>query len=239
MRCRADRLATFALALAALALAALCLVPRAGRAESAAEAAAVIDGDTLQLDGRIIQLFGIDAPELGQRCRHDGVLVPCGLHAAFELRKLIGLEHAPVHCMPAPEHEDDEGLICFAGELDVAHVLLKSGYVVATTDTSEAYREAQDSAQRARLGLWHSQFVMPEEWRGGHRLPDEIGDDPCPVKGGIAGGGERYYYVPTDESYPAVSVDAAKGERLFCSDEEARQAGWRRVGQAPAGPARG
>ena len=34
----------------------------------------VIDADTLQVDGKVVQLYGIDAPELGQLCESGGSL---------------------------------------------------------------------------------------------------------------------------------------------------------------------
>src|SRR5215218_3460822 len=40
--------------------------------------ATVIDGDTLEIGGRHVRLFGIDAPETGQTCtRPDGRSSPC------------------------------------------------------------------------------------------------------------------------------------------------------------------
>ena len=45
--------------------------------------------------------------------------------------------------------------------------------------------------------------------------------------------GDRLYYVPTDQAYQSVAVELSKGDRFFCSDEQARQAGWRREGQTP------
>lgn len=119
----------------------------------------VVDGDTIQVGGTIIQLFGIDAPELGQRCRHDGVWFGCGLDAAFELSKLIGIERTALRCAAAKGEGRDDVRICMAGHVDLAHVLLGSGYVVATPDAGPDYRDAESSARDAKLGLWHSEFV--------------------------------------------------------------------------------
>lgn len=40
-------------------------------------------------------------------------------------------------------------------------------------------------------------------------------------------GGEKIYYVPGMRRYPAVRVDAAKGDRWACSEQEAMAAGYR------------
>jgi hypothetical protein len=51
----------------------------------------------------------------------------------------------------------------------------------------------------------------------------------CNIKGNISiRTGERIYHVPGQEYYDATRISLRHGERWFCSEEEARQAGWRR-----------
>ena len=50
---------------------------------------------------------------------------------------------------------------------------------------------------------------------------------PCRIKGNINSRGERIYHVPDAPSYPSTRIDTGKGERWFCSVEEAERAGWR------------
>lgn len=199
-----------------------------------AQQVSVIDGDTFQLNGKTIQLYGIDAPELGQLCLHDHSLERCGLSAAFELKKLLSIEHGPLECRPAKGADDPALQICIFGHTDVARALLEGGYAVTTADTSPAYAEAQDSARQGALGLWHSRYIDPKEWRAGKRLAQEAGDGrgPCPIKAVVAPDGHRLYYVPTDAQYEAIVVDPARGDQLYCSDEDARRDGWRRAGEA-------
>ena len=52
----------------------------------------------------------------------------------------------------------------------------------------------------------------------------------CFIKGNINSKGKRLYHAPGMSSYGATRISEAKGERWFCSEEEARQAGWRRAG---------
>jgi len=202
-------------------------------------AVSVIDGDTIQVGRSVIELFGIDAPELGQRCVHDGQWFHCGVNAAVELRALIQKEHSKVECKAAPGAAPGSSQVCLAGPVDLARFLLKSGYVVTVEETTEGYQEAEGSARQSGLGLWHSDFVAPAAWRSGQRLPGELdaGPEDCPVKAVISASGERFYYVPTDDSYQGLSEDALRGGQSFCSDEEARQAGWHREGEAAAGAA--
>ena len=50
----------------------------------------------------------------------------------------------------------------------------------------------------------------------------------CPIKGNISSEGERIYHVPGGKYYYLTRISRAKGERWFCTEAEARAAGWRR-----------
>ena len=69
---------------------------------------------------------------------------------------------------------------------------------------------------------------MPWKWRRGVRLssgkqPPETG---CLIKGNISKSG-KIYHLPGSRWYDATVIDEAKGERWFCSVEDAERAGWR------------
>lgn len=52
----------------------------------------------------------------------------------------------------------------------------------------------------------------------------------CDIKGNISvHGGERIYHMPGKEYYSQTHVDLLNGERWFCSEESAREAGWRKA----------
>ena len=52
------------------------------------------------------------------------------------------------------------------------------------------------------------------------------------VKGNISqSSGRRSYFIPTDDFYDRVTVDTSAGEAWFCSEEDARAAGFRPVGR--------
>ena len=38
----------------------------------------------------------------------------------------------------------------------------------------------------------------------------------------------KIFYVPSDEIYNEVTINPDKGEKMFCSDDEAILAGWYR-----------
>lgn len=53
----------------------------------------------------------------------------------------------------------------------------------------------------------------------------------CRIKGNISiDTGERIYHVPGQKYYTSTRIDHAYGERWFCSEAEAKSAGWRRSG---------
>ncbi|UVC11712.1 hypothetical protein IHQ71_00360 [Rhizobium sp. TH2] len=52
----------------------------------------------------------------------------------------------------------------------------------------------------------------------------------CAIKGNISyNGGEKIFHVPGQEYYAATNITHLKGERWFCSEAEARAAGWRKA----------
>ncbi len=186
----------------------------------------VIDGDTLQIGMQIFNLAGIDAPELGQRCKLENKEWRCGLDAALALRKLVAF--GEVNCTTEEEGLMVSGL-CQAAGKDLGAVLLEQGYVVALPDAFPTYQAAEARAREAKLGLWRGAFVPPEKWRAGERLPGEVTDTTfCVVKAVVTDEGQKIFYIPSDENYDQITVDPDRGEHVFCSDDEAILQGWNR-----------
>ncbi|KJS10056.1 MAG: hypothetical protein VR78_14960 [Hoeflea sp. BRH_c9] len=54
--------------------------------------------------------------------------------------------------------------------------------------------------------------------------------EPCVIKGNISiNTGERIYHVPGQEYYDPTRISPEYGERWFCSEADARAAGWRKA----------
>lgn len=51
---------------------------------------------------------------------------------------------------------------------------------------------------------------------------------PCQIKGDISYSGEQLYYVPGMAAYDDIMIATRRGERWFCSEIEAKAAGWQR-----------
>ncbi|GES43110.1 hypothetical protein RsS62_23620 [Rhizobium dioscoreae] len=68
---------------------------------------------------------------------------------------------------------------------------------------------------------------------GGYTLvPRELYDPACTIKGNISyNGGQKIYHMPGQEYYAETVITYSKGERWFCSEADARAAGWRKAGR--------
>ena len=65
---------------------------------------------------------------------------------------------------------------------------------------------------------------------GAETLLASDGHIACPIKGNISiSSGERIYHVPGQEHYDETIISPQYGERWFCSEAEARAAGWRKA----------
>lgn len=51
----------------------------------------------------------------------------------------------------------------------------------------------------------------------------------CDIKGNVSHTGERIFHVPGQEYYRETVVNPLRGERWFCTEEAAREAGWRKA----------
>src|SRR5215471_16431255 len=68
----------------------LLLATTAAASESIIGRASVVDGDTLEIHGTRIRLWGVDAPESNQLCRDDDAKhFRCGARAANDLDAFI------------------------------------------------------------------------------------------------------------------------------------------------------
>lgn len=127
--------------------------------------ARVVDGDSLIMDGKQIRLYGIDAPELKQKCQlADGSVYNCGLKARDHLRSLV--RHAQVTCtrIDVDKYQRDVSE-CVAGETNLNNAMVSSGWAVAFAFHTPAYLALENKARRRKVGLWRGKFVKPRIWR--------------------------------------------------------------------------
>lgn len=189
----------------------------------------VIDGDTFDVDGVRVRLHGIDAPEVDQTCTHPqrGVW-PCGAFVRDELRDRYDGRTAFCQEIEMDRYGRVVGK-CFVDGRDINEVIVSDGLAEAYRDYSMDYDLAEKTAQVLGLGLWSSEMQTPAEFRADQRPPiseDIIPDGDCIIKGNISGSGQ-IYHMPHNRDYPNTRIDETRGERWFCTEAEARAAGWR------------
>ncbi len=123
------------------------------------------------------------------------------------------------------------GRCTVAGE-DLGAWMVLQGWALTYRRYSLDYVDEEADARAARRGIWAGEFVKPWKWRRGKRLAaNDNAPGQCRIKGNINRKGERIYHVPSGQWYDRSRIDPAKGERWFCSEAEARNAGWRRAQQ--------
>ena len=128
--------------------------------------ARVIDGDSLEVAGVRIRLFGIDAPERDQDC-HDGngKSYACG-HAAQ--RALIAtIAGRSVTCTPVEvDRYNRDVATCLADDLDLGEAMVRGGHALDYPRHSRGrYAAAEREARDARRGMWAGTFERPATWR--------------------------------------------------------------------------
>ena len=106
----------------------------------------------------------------------------------------------------------------------------------------EHYLAAAQRAKNIPLRLWASDLTLPREWRAAHKTkepaasatravstPSQSGprayrnQHGCAIKGNRSRRGEWIYHLPRQQYYAQT-----RPEELFCTEGEARAAGYRR-----------
>lgn len=124
----------------------------------------VIDGDTLDIRGTRIRLWGVDAPESAQLCQRDGQAWQCGRAAANALAEWIGERTAICEQKDIDRYGRIVGR-CVVGGTDVSAWLVENGWALAFRRYSLDYVANEDRARGMRSGIWASEFMPPWEWR--------------------------------------------------------------------------
>jgi endonuclease YncB( thermonuclease family) len=188
----------------------------------------VIDGDTLDVGQTRVRLHGIDAPEVAQTCTgSDGVDWACGAWVSAQVR--ASLEGRAARCDAVDV--DRYGRVvarCFVGNEDVGQSLVRNGWAFAYRKYSTAYIGDEKKSARQKVGLHASRFQTPSEFRQSRTASGTSGQGgACQIKGNISTKGTRIYHSPGQRDYDKTRIDASKGERWFCTADEALSAGWR------------
>jgi len=189
--------------------------------------ASVVTGDLLRIDGTLVRLAGVEAPEREQRCQRPGNRRwRCAESAADALARIT--RRRIITCQA--KGTDEAGhtkAVCFDGTTDIGAAMVSAGHVFAETGFMTRYAKEEAAAKNAKAGIWAGNTERPADFRA--RAWEEAkraAPDGCPIKGQVAGS-EKLYLLPWSADYTRVRVSKARGERWFCSEQEAISAGWR------------
>jgi endonuclease YncB( thermonuclease family) len=194
------------------------------------EVVAIADGDTLTLlvdaTQYRVRLAQIDAPEQGQ---------PWGNRARQALADKVFRQQVQVEVVDVDRYGRSVGQV-WLQQRDINRELVSEGHawVYRKYLTDRSLLENEASAKAAASGLWaQGEAIAPWQWRHSNQASKTsftaaAGAD-CRIKGNISSKGRKIYHVPGQRYYDQTQISEGRGERWFCSETQARQAGWRRA----------
>jgi endonuclease YncB( thermonuclease family) len=209
----------------------------------------IVDGDTIQFGDIRLKMEGIDAPQMDQLCLDKaGVRWKCGVAAREYLRSKTGSK--PWSCEVVRQNHHGRLLArCLAGSDDIARVMVRSGWALASTTGSARYLPSEQEARLSEAGLWAGAFVAPLDWRQHNRhakifgrgtVPEESSDQlltsafgasppstDCAIKGNVNWSGKCVFHKPGGRWYKRITMEAKYGDRWFCTPIEAISSGCR------------
>lgn len=178
----------------------------------------IIDGDTIEITRQTtkrIRYIGMDTPE------KDECFYTQSKEANKELvdKKEVGLEK---DVQEIDKYGRTLAYVFVDGKM-VNEELVRQGFArVATFPPNVKYVDkflaAQKTAQENNLGLWSKDACT-------NVLSAQSG---CLIKGNINSKGEKIYHIPGQKYYEKTKIEETKGERLFCTEKEAENNGWRK-----------
>lgn len=147
----------------ALLLAAPLPVPAAGKPVAGVPSAR--EGDVLLVGGQEVRLYGIDAPDPGQRCENvRGKDYDCFAVSRKALEVLAGTE--PVSCETQPGGGRMQVGVCRRPDgQDIGAAMVLTGYALAYRSVSTTYLREEAQAVSRRRGLWGGRVEPPWIWR--------------------------------------------------------------------------
>jgi endonuclease YncB( thermonuclease family) len=132
--------------------------------EKIVDKAKVLDGDTIEINGRRIRLFGIDAPENGQTCSIKRKPFRCDQAATSALADKVGARI--VECEPKDLDIYNRIVsVCFVEGEDINAWMVAKGWALAYRHYSRDYVTQEERASKAKQGMWQGEFEPPWDWR--------------------------------------------------------------------------
>ncbi len=190
----------------------------------------VVDGDTIEIEGgQKVRYIGIDTPETVDPRK----TVQCfGVEASNKNKELV--LGKKVKLVKDVSETDKYGRLLryvYVGNTFVNDYLVANGFARASSyppdvKYQDQFKKSESAAREKNLGLWNSCSVSGASTSQSYQVNLSRNSD-CKIKGNISSSGEKIYHVPGGSYYDKTSIDTSKGERWFCTEDEAKAAGWR------------
>ena len=133
----------------------------------------VTDGDSILIGSKKIRLYGVDAPEIKQKCKKAFLTImfvsfqkkyDCGLVSKKALQNKINNKIINCKILSLDRYKRSIA-ICYINKTDINMWMVKNGYAVAYKKYSKKYYFQELEAKEKRVGLWSGSFMEPEKWR--------------------------------------------------------------------------
>jgi len=178
----------------------------------------VLDGDTLLLEQDVrLRLRHVDAPEL-EYC--------AGPESQQFLEDLVKGERIVIKEKILDQRGRALALVYLDGQL-INQLVLEAGwgrFHHDTTSVADQLKAVGDQAKESQLGLYR-----PECYQSDPPDPD------CAIKGNIdpSDSTNKIYHLPDCVHYDTTIVEKDRGEQWFCTEVEARSAGYVKSARCP------
>lgn len=204
----------------------------------AVDVVSVIDGDTIKIDyegkEETVRYLLIDTPEtnhprLGKQ--------PLGPEATAQNKRIIKSGDVTIEFDVGGRFDDYGRMLAYIyvdGE-SVQEQLLESGFARVAyvfppnTRYLDQFEEAEEMAKEAGIGIWEfSNYATDrgfEQDAYGKSSQEPAKSDDCRIKGNINRSGDKIYHLPDESSYAQTNP-----EQWFCTEQQARDAGFRSTG---------
>lgn len=130
--------------------------------------ASVIDGDTIDIHGSRIRIWGIDAPESNQLCSNaNGQDYLCGQKASLALADWLN-KSQPIQCeiQYKDKYERFVAKCMRADKQDIGKYMVGKGFALDWPRYSKGYyNKVQESTKQKKIGMWQGHFIEPWQWR--------------------------------------------------------------------------
>ena len=193
----------------------------------------VVDGDTIEIEGgEKVRYIGVDTPETVDPRKP----IQCfGIEASKKNKELV--EGKTVRLEKDITDRDKYSRLLryvWVGDLFVNLELVKQGFANSYSyppdiKYQKEFLAAETEAREAQRGLWKACPVVATPTIKVQEAPK----NGCDIKGNIGTSGEKIYHLPGCGSYAKTQIDEKRGERWFCSEKEAQEAGWRKALNCP------